>query len=346
MRRTAVIAAATAVALALAFLVPALGLPSYYVSLLSQSWIFGITAMSLDLLVGFTGLVSFAQAAFFGLGAYTVAILATHYHVVAFGPATLAALLLTLAVAAAFALLMLRGQGTSFIIITLALNEIVWGLAYQWVNMSGGDNGITGFNRPQIGPFNASSSTAFYYVALVALLVCVALLLAVVRSPFGLTLVGVRERPRRMAALGYNVWLIRYAAILISALLTGLAGVLFAYYNEFVGTSNVNLATSTEILIMVILGGKGTLLGPLLGSAVVVFVSNALSNITQRWQTLLGALYVIILVWAPDGVIGLARRAWEALGRRPGRPAAAEAVAGPPPEEALAANAGERGVQR
>jgi len=313
-RRGAVICA-LAVAVGLAAAVPSLGLPEYYLSLLTQTWIFAIAAMSLDLLVGFTGLVSFSQAAFFGTSAYLIAILQTQYHLAAFWPALGIALAGTTALAAFFGLLALRGEGVSFIIITLALNEIVWGLAYQWVSVSGGDNGITGFVRPRVLGLDLSAAPSFYRFCLAALLVCLGLLVAVVRSPFGLVLRGVRERPRRMAALGYSVKSFRYAAFIIAAALTGIAGALFAYYNEFVGPVNLSLDTAVQILIMVILGGVGTLVGPLAGAAVVVCVSNALSNLTQRWELVLGAIYVAILLFARDGLVGIGRRVWQNLAK-------------------------------
>ncbi|HVA36701.1 MAG TPA: branched-chain amino acid ABC transporter permease [Candidatus Dormibacteraeota bacterium] len=296
------------VLLVLAIAVPRLGLPAFYVSLLTQTWIYGILAMSLDLLVGFTGLVSFMQAAFFGIGAYVVAIAATRYHFVDFWPTLVVAILLAAITAAAFGALALRAEDAGFIIITLALNEIVWGLAYQWVSMSGGDNGITGFLRVNVGPFHTTDNAGFYYLSLAALVVCLTLLVLMVRSPFGLVLVGTRERPRRMAALGYNVWLFRYLALIIAAMFAAVAGVLFAYYNEFVGPGSLSLDTTTQVLIMVILGGTGTLIGPLLGAGILVFLSNALSDITQRWVLILGAIYVVTVMYAPDGIVGLVKR--------------------------------------
>jgi len=330
--------AATVVAAGAFALVPSLGLPQYYVSLLTQTWIFGIAAMSLDLLVGFTGLVSFSQAAFFGTAAYIVGIAQTQFHVAAFWPALGLALLGAVGLAAVFGLLALRGEGVSFIIITLALNEIVWGLAYQWVSVSGGDNGITGFVRPAVAGVDLTGTASFYRFCLVVLLVCLGLLIAIVRSPFGLVLQGLRERPRRMAALGYNVRMFRYAAFVLAAAFAGVAGVLFAYYNEFVGPVNLSLDTTVQILIMVILGGTGTLVGPIAGAAVVVFVSNALSNLTQRWELVLGAVYVAILLYARDGLVGIGRRLWQAAsGRGAGRPGGASvmrpAVSPPAPGE-------------
>lgn len=316
-RRRALLAVIAAAAIVLAALVPSFGLPQYYVSLLTQTWIYGIAAMSLDLLVGFTGLVSFSHAAFFGTSAYIVALLLTRYGITAFWPVLALAVLGAAVLAGVFGLLAFRGEGVSFIIITLALNEIIWGLAYQWVDMSGGDNGIAGFPRPVIAGMNLAGTPAYYLFCLAVLVLCVALLATIVRSPFGLVLRGIRERPRRMAALGYPVNRFRYAAYVMAAAFAGVAGVLFAYYNEFVGPVNLSLETTVQILIMVILGGTGTLLGPVAGAGVVVFVSNALSNLTQRWELLLGALYVVILLYARDGLVGIARRVWSAAGRRP-----------------------------
>jgi branched-chain amino acid transport system permease protein len=303
--------------LVVAMLLPRLGVPTFYVSLLTQTWIFAIVAMSLDLLVGFTGLVNFSQAALFGVGAYSVAIAATRFHVTAFVPSLLLGIAGALVTAAIFGLVALRSEGVGFIIITIALNEIVWGLAYQWVSVSGGDNGITGIVRPAVGPFDVSENTGYYYVCLAFCALSLFLLLLIVRSPFGLVLRGVRETPRRMRALGYNVWLYRYLALLISGGFAGLAGVLFAWYNQFVGPVALSLDQSTQILIMVILGGIGTLYGQLFGALLVVFLSNELNSVTPRWETVLGIVYIVVVMYAPGGLVGVASQLWARMrGRR------------------------------
>ncbi|MBV8151667.1 MAG: branched-chain amino acid ABC transporter permease [Candidatus Eremiobacteraeota bacterium] len=294
--------------LTLALALPQFGVPTFYISLLTQTWIYAIVAMSLDLLVGFTGLVNFAQAAFFGAGAYAIAIGFTRYHVAGFVPGLVLGALAAVVVAAIFALVALRAEDVGFIIITIALNQILWGLAYQWVSMSGGDNGITGVARPLVAGLDVSGNTAYYYVCFGLFVLVLALLVTVVNSPFGLVLRGVRETPRRMRALGYNVWLYRYLAILLSAALAGIAGVLFAWYNQFVGPGDLSLDQTVQFLIIVILGGIGTLYGQVLGAALLVFLSNGLSALTQRWELILGAIYFIIVMYAPDGLVGLARR--------------------------------------
>jgi branched-chain amino acid transport system permease protein len=304
--------------LAIAAVLPLLGIPTYYVSLLTQSWIYAMVAMSLDLLVGFTGLVNFSQAAFFGVGAYAAAIAATRFHQTGLGIGLGVGIAAALACAALFALVALRAEGVGFIIITIALNQIAWGLAYQWVSVSGGDNGINGILRPSLGSIDLSGNAAYYYFCLAIFIVVLAFLAAFVRSPFGLVLRGVRETPRRMRALGYNVWLYRYLALLVASGVSGLAGVLFCWYNQFVGPVDLALDLSTQFLIIVILGGIGTLYGQILGALVVVFLSNGLSALTQRWELILGAIYFAIVMYAPDGLVGLGRRiAQRVSGRRP-----------------------------
>jgi branched-chain amino acid transport system permease protein len=307
---------AAAAGFVVALLLPRLGVPTFYVSLLTQTWIFAIVAMSLDLLVGFTGLVNFSQAALFGVGAYAVAIGATRFHVTAFVPVMALGIVCAMVTAAIFGLVALRSEGVGFIIITIALNEIVWGLAYQWVSVSGGDNGITGIVRPHVGPFDVSANTGYYYVCLACFAISLVLLLVLVRSPFGLVLKGVRETPRRMLALGYNVWLYRYLAMTISGGFAGAAGVLFAWYNQFVGPVALSLDQSTQILIIVILGGIGTLYGQVFGALVVVFLSNELSAVTQRWEMVLGVIYFAVVMYAPGGLVVLAPRLWNRLLRR------------------------------
>ncbi len=311
--------------LVLAAALPKLGVPTFYVSLLSQTAIYAIVAMSLDMLVGFTGLVNFSQAAFFGVGAYGAALAATRFHVLGFGGGMLFGIACSVVTAALFGLVALRAEGTGFIIITIALNQIAWGLAYQWISVSNGDNGITGLVRPPLFGIDLSGNTNYYYVCLAGLLVALLVLTAVVRSPFGLVLQGLRETPRRMRALGYDVWLYRYLALLLSAAIAGFAGVLFGWYNQFVGPVDLALDLSTQFLIIVILGGIGTLYGQLLGAVIVVFLSNGLSAITQRWELILGAIYFIIVLYAPDGLVGLGRRVAQRMrGRRgalaPGEP--------------------------
>jgi len=283
-------------------------LSAYPLTLLTQAAIVGILAMSLDLLLGYTGLPSLGHAAYFGVAAYAVGILSTEYRS-GFFTCLLVGLTLATLTAAVFGLLAIRATGTYFLMITLALGMVVWGLAFRWVSMTKGDNGIAGVPRPEgFLPWSLGAPLPFFYFTLLAALVAWTLLGLLVRSPFGLGLMGIRESESRMRALGYNVWLHKYLAFVIAGGFAGFAGVFWAYYNGFVSPVDVQLVTSVEILLMVALGGPGTLAGPALGAAVIVFLKNFVSVYTKRWLLILGAVYIGVILFAPRGVLGAFRR--------------------------------------
>jgi branched-chain amino acid transport system permease protein len=283
-------------------------LSAYPLTLLTQAAIVAMLAMSLDLLLGYTGLPSLGHAAYFGIGAYTVGILTTDYRR-GFLTCLLVGLALATLTAAVFGLLAIRASGTYFLMITLALGMVVWGLAFRWVSVTKGDNGIAGVPRPEVPlPWSLSLPLPFFYFTLLAALLAWALLGLLVRSPFGLGLKGIRESESRMRALGYNVWLHKYLAFVIAGAFAGFAGVFWAYYNGFVSPVDVQLVTSVETLLMVALGGPGTLAGPALGAAVIVFLKNFVSVYTKRWLLILGAVYIGVILFAPRGVLGAFRR--------------------------------------
>jgi branched-chain amino acid transport system permease protein len=306
-----------------------LGAPTYYLHLLTLTFVYGIMAMSLDLLVGYTGLSSLGHAAYFGVAGYAVGILSTRYGL-GFWPTAGLAVLLTVTVAALFGLLAIRAVGAYFLIITLALGQIIWGLAYRWVSMTGGDNGLRGIPRPVLGwGVHVSQIHAFYYFALAVTVAAAALMYLVTISPFGLTLRGIREGESRMRVLGYDVWLHKYLIFVIAGAFCGVGGVVYAYYNGFVSPADVSLVASANALLMVILGGTGTLFGSLIGSALLVFLQNLLSGITQRWLTVLGAILVLAVMYAPAGIVGASR----ALIRRRGPAVLGEAGPAPAVEQ-------------
>ena len=283
-------------------------LPSYPLTLLTQAVIVAILAMSLDLLLGYTGLSSLGHAAYFGVAAYAVGILATEKQG-GFLVCLVVGVAMAALTAALFGLLAIRAVGTYFLMITLALGMVVWGLAFRWVSMTKGDNGIAGIPRPELGlPWSLWSPLPFFYFALAAMLLAWTLLALIVRSPFGLSLKGIRESEARMRALGYNVWLHKYLAFVLAGTFAGFAGVLWAYYNGFVSPVDVQLVTSVETLLMVALGGPGTLAGPALGAAVIVFLKNFVSVYTKRWLLILGAVYIGVILFAPRGLLGALER--------------------------------------
>jgi branched-chain amino acid transport system permease protein len=299
--------AAVAVAAALLAVVP-LVLSSYQVGLVTKMLIFAIFAMSLNLVLGYAGLPSLGHAAYFGVAAYAVALVTLRVSDnfwIGFGTGLVAAAVTS----ALFGLLALRAEGSYLLMITLALAQVLWGIAFGWRSLTGGDDGLPGIMRPGPGlPWSLGDGTAFYYFVLVVFALVTAALSIVVRSPFGRALVGIRESARRMEVLGYDVWLHKYVAFIIAGTLAGVAGALFVYYNGFVSPAYVSIVFSAMALIMVILGGAGTLLGPALGSAAIVFLENGISAYTERWLLVLGLIYVVVTLFAPTGLVGMLRR--------------------------------------
>ncbi len=280
-------------------------LTSYQLGLLTKMLIFAVFAMSLNLVLGYAGLPSLGHAAYFGIGAYTVALLALRVRDnfwLDFG----AGLGVATAIAALFGLLALRARGSYLLMITLALAQVTWGIAFGWRWLTGGDDGLPGVPRPAAGlPWSLADGLSFYYFVLLVFLVAVASLGVIVRSPFGQALVGIRESERRMEVLGFNTWLYKYVAFILAGAFAGIAGNLFVYYNGFVSPAYLSIVFSAMALIMVILGGAGTLLGPVIGSAAIVFLENAISAATQRWLLVLGIIYVVVTLYTPSGLVGL-----------------------------------------
>jgi len=288
-------------------------LSSFVLTLLTQAILFSILAMSLDVLLGYLGLSSLGHAAYWGIGAYSVGILTTRYDQ-GFWVTLVVGVLLSAAVAAVFGLLALRATSVYFLMITLALGMVVWGLALRWVSLTQGDNGISSVPKPRLGlPWTPADGLSYYYFALAGFLLAWAALALVVRSPFGKTLVGIRESETRMRTLGYHVWLHKYVGFVIAGAAAGFGGVLWAYYNGIVSPSDLELATSVEALLMVALGGRGTLVGAVLGAGIIVALKNLVSVYTHRWLLILGAVYIGTIVYAPEGIVGTIRQ-WRAKG--------------------------------
>jgi branched-chain amino acid transport system permease protein len=313
--------AAIAVALVLLVTLPAWVGNAYYVNIASQILFWAVFALGLNVLVGYGGLVSLGHAGLFAMAGYTAGLmLAAGYGHLA---ADLAAIAVTLVTAAVFAVLALRSTGIGFLMITLALGQILWGVAYRWASLTNGDNGVNVRGRPAPFGLDLTGADAFYYATLLVFVLAVISMALFVRSPFGASLRGARDQARRMSALGYNVWLIRFIAFLLSGFWSGVAGLLFVYYNQFISPQVVALQTSAEVLLMVISGGTATLLGPIAGAAIVVIMKNVVSAYIVRWNLVLGVIFVVIISFMPEGLVPgsvrLARAAWQAFRTRSGR---------------------------
>jgi branched-chain amino acid transport system permease protein len=283
-------------------------LGAYWVGLLTQMVIFAILAMSLDLLLGYTGLPSLGHAGVFGVAAYAVAILSTGYHA-GFWICAAGGVIVGVALSAGFGLLVSHVRSTYFLMITLALGMVLWGISYRWIPVTGGDNGISGIPRLEThAGLPISGAIAFYYVALLVFAGCAGVLSLIVRSPFGYTLRGIRENEARMKSLGFNTWLHCYLSYVLAGGFASVAGVTWAYFNGFVSPTYLDLTASSELFLMVTLGGPGTLVGPALGAAALVLLKNVISAYTQRWLLILGTVYVVTILVAPEGLWNLRER--------------------------------------
>jgi branched-chain amino acid transport system permease protein len=302
------ILAAVAAVLALAPFV----LPPHLVTLVSLVFIAAMLASSIELLAGQAGLVSIGHAGIAAAAAYAVAWATLRDEGLAFQLGL--ALVVTVVVTAVYALTTMRTSGIVFLMITLALGIVVHGLALKLSSITGGQNGLTGIDRPPA----IANPTVFYLVAGSAFAAAAAIRWRLAHSPFGLVLRGVRESERRMASLGYSVARAKFGAVMLSGLLAGVAGVLTVWHAEFMSPNVASFGRSAMAVVMVILGGVGTLLGPLVGAAVVVGTEHWLSSYVARWPTLLGLVFIAVVLFAPGGIVGaLARRRSGGTGTRP-----------------------------
>ena len=293
--------AALAVSVAVLATLPLWLTSTYYVNITSQILFYAIFALAVNVLAGYAGLVSLGHAGLFGIAGYAAGKILTGGYPHAAGIA--GALAITLAASAVFAVLALRGTGLGFVMITVALGQIVWGVAYRWISLTNGDNGINISGRPSPLGLSLATPAGFYWATLVVFLLALASMWVFVGSPFGASVRGTRDQPRRMNALGYHVWMIRFLAFLFSGFWSGVAGLLYLYYNQFVSPQAVALTASAEALLMVISGGTGTLLGPIVGAGLVVIVKNVASAYIERWNFVLGAIFVAIVVFMPEGLV-------------------------------------------
>ena len=279
----------------------------YYINLTSQIFIAAIFAASLNLLVGYGGLPSLGHASWLGLAAYISAWMSLKLGLGHWLTAPIALLATTL-IACAFGWISLRATGLGFLMITLALSQVLWGTAYRWVSVTDGDNGLRGLTRPAPFGLSLDGATSFYYFALAVTIVAIVLMAMFVASPFGAALRGTRDQPRRMGALGHDVWLVRFLAFVAAGFFGAVAGLLYLYYNKYIHPASLSITSSAEALLGVIAGGSGTLAGPIVGAAIIMLLKNYVSAYIERWNMLMGFVFVLIVIFMPEGVVPGTRR--------------------------------------
>jgi branched-chain amino acid transport system permease protein len=281
-------------------------------SLATSILVLSIFTMSLDLLLGYTGLPSFGHAAFLGLGAYGAAILSVRLGMSNLGLSLLVAVALTSVGSLILGLLALRTSGVYFLMLTLAFAQMLSAVAEKWGPVTGGTNGLPGVRSPELlgAGLTVGRGIPYYFLTLAITTACFFILFRLIHSPFGRTLIGIHQNEPRMRAIGYNTRLYKLGAFWVAGVFAGIAGVLYAYFNQFISPADVGFTVSGTAVVMVLLGGQATLIGPLLGTAAFVVIQNILSSMfTGRWQLILGALFVVFVIFVRGGIVGIwARR--------------------------------------
>ncbi|PYN28833.1 MAG: branched-chain amino acid ABC transporter permease [Candidatus Rokuibacteriota bacterium] len=284
-------------------------LARHQLSLLTDLLIAGLFAMSLDLIMGYTGMVSFGHAAYFGLGAYASALVLLHF-AQPVPVALLAGALLAGAVAVPVGWFSTRATGIYFAMLTLAFAQFLYTVAYKWRDLTGGSDGIAGVPKTPLfwgGP-SLASSRAFYFLVAACVVLSLFVCRAVVRSPFGRALQAIRENERRFTSLGRDPRPFKLVVFVIAAVFAGLAGALFAPFRGFASPEVMFWVFSGQGLMMVIMGGIGTLVGPVLGAMLFILIQEVLSSYTEHWMIFTGVVFVLIVIFLPGGLVGTARR--------------------------------------
>jgi branched-chain amino acid transport system permease protein len=309
-RRDVLAGVAIVVVVALA---PVVGLSDFYRSLVIEALLFSILAMSLNLILGYAGLVSFGHAAFFAIGAYAAGLAAN-----AGGTEIWLSLLAAIAAGIVFAIpigwLSIRLSGFYFLMITFAFAEMVHSVAFRWNWLTGGSDGLLVAAPTLFGSPVLQSRNELYFFTLACAVLTYLAMAMVVSSPFGHVLIGIRENTMRMRALGYNVRAYKLAAFVVAAAFAALAGYLNAQFSLFVAPDAADWTQSASVLVMVLIGGEGTLAGPVIGATVVLLLQHWLSSYTQYWSVVLGLIFIAVITTGRGGLLGLALRTWS-LGR-------------------------------
>jgi branched-chain amino acid transport system permease protein len=277
---------------------------NYPVKLLQEILIWGVFAMSLDVLMGYAGMVSFGHSAFFGVGAYTAALALVPW------PGALAGFVLPAALSAVAALVVgffsIRVSGVYFIMLTLAFSQMFFALAFQ-LEWLGSNDGLAGVPRPTVLGISLAMPWAFHLGLVAFVVVAAAAMWRIVRSPFGHVLAGIRENEARMEAVGYAVGRYKLLAFVLTGVIAGLAGAFSTQLNGYVSPDAFLWTTSGEALLMVIIGGTGTLGGAVLGAAAFILLQSLVSTYTERWMLILGLTFVLFVLFAPGGIVGALR---------------------------------------
>jgi len=278
--------------------------------LLTEMCYMALFAVSLNVLLGYGGMLSFGHSAYFGVGAYTTAIALLHIQGIGLISAIVIGGLSALIIGAFFAVFLIRVSGTAFAMLTMAIMQICFSIALKWRSVTGGDDGLGGFEIPDlyiplIGKIDMLETAHIYWLVLVIVVIMLAVTWYLFKTPMGRTIILLRESTSRASFLGYQNTMTKFILFMYTALLAGVAGSLFTVFQEFVSTGSIDIFRSIDAILMTVIGGVGTFFGPILGAIVYLFLQDLLSDITDRWQFFVGLLFIALVMWYRGGLMGI-----------------------------------------
>lgn len=282
----------------------------FYLSLINEMMIFGLLAMSLDVLLGYTGLLSFMHNAYLGIGAYIVGLFLIHVSPTSLWLACLVGVIATSMIALPVGWVQVRTGGLAFALLTLAFGMMFFTIVWKWYSLTGGDDGLMGVPSPEVHLFgwhlgNTGDPAVMYLLTLFVVSSCYVLTRRIINSPFGAVLEAIRENEERASFVGINVRKYKLYGWMLACILAGISGALFILYKGYIGPTTMSAFAGAGILMMVLLGGMGTLWGPLVGSAIFIYIQDYISTMTEHWEIYLGLVVIFLVLFMPKGFVGL-----------------------------------------
>jgi len=283
-------------------------LPKFQLRMVTEIVIVALLVMTWKMMLNEAGLFSFGHAVYFGLGAYASVLGWLHINGLSLMSGILLGGLVAGVVGFILSAFLVRMSGTYYALLTLAFNQLVWAIVWKWRDVTGGDDGLGKFPKPDLLGISMRDPTNYYYLSVVLVGVCLFLCWYFTKTPLGNVMKSIKSNEERTGFIGFNVGASKIIFLVILAFFAGVSGALYAQFQEFIGASSIDLVMSTHIIFMAFIGGIGHFWGPLLGSGIYVYLSEYLSHYTDRWELIFGVVVVILVLLAPQGILGITKK--------------------------------------
>jgi len=282
--------------------------PKFQLRMVTEIVIVTLLAMTWKMMLNEAGLFSFGHAVYFGLGAYASVLGWLHIKGLSLMSGILLGGLVAGVVGFILSAFLVRMSGTYYALLTLAFNQLIWAIVWKWRDITGGDDGLGKFPKPDLLGISMRDPTNFYYLSVVLVGVCLSLCWYFTKTPLGNVMKSIKSNEERTRFIGFNVGASKIIFLAMLAFFAGVSGALYAQFQEFIGASSIDLVMSTHVIFMAFIGGIGHFWGPLLGSGIYVYLSEYLSHYTDRWELIFGVVVVILVLIAPQGILGIAKK--------------------------------------